>query len=46
MVRISTVGYGDITPQTIPGMIVVITLILVTLVLLPGLVSDVQENLR
>ncbi|KAL2913073.1 hypothetical protein HK105_207418 [Polyrhizophydium stewartii] len=46
IITISTVGYGDITPNTVAGQVVVIVMILVSIVVLPGLVSDVQEKLK
>ena len=46
VITISTVGYGDITPTTIVSQLLVVCMILVSLVLIPGLVSDVQENFK
>ncbi|KAJ3036872.1 hypothetical protein HK097_003685 [Rhizophlyctis rosea] len=40
---VSTVGYGDITAITIPGRVVVILLILASLMVLPGLISNTIE---
>ncbi|KAJ3273769.1 hypothetical protein HDV01_003896 [Terramyces sp. JEL0728] len=45
-ITITTVGYGDITPQTIPGQVVIILLIIAGITIIPGLVADMQESLK
>ncbi|KAL7315601.1 hypothetical protein PS15m_004798 [Mucor circinelloides] len=46
MVTLSTVGYGDITPNTQASRIVMMLLIIIALSVLPGLVTDVSDTLR
>ncbi|KAI8923981.1 hypothetical protein BC831DRAFT_12792 [Entophlyctis helioformis] len=46
MITMSTVGYGDVTPKTIPGQVLVVIMILVAIIVLPGLINDVTENFR
>jgi hypothetical protein len=46
VITMSTVGYGEITPKTAPGKLVIVLLIFAGLALLPGLVSDLQETLK
>ncbi|KAK9762490.1 hypothetical protein K7432_011717, partial [Basidiobolus ranarum] len=46
IITVSTVGYGDISPSSIPGKFVVIFLIIVVLTILPGLISDTLETLN
>ncbi|KAF1802860.1 hypothetical protein FB192DRAFT_1447653 [Mucor lusitanicus] len=46
MVTLSTVGYGDITPNTQASRIVMMLLIVIALSVLPGLVTDVSDTLR
>ncbi|KAG2190906.1 hypothetical protein INT46_006667 [Mucor plumbeus] len=46
MVTLSTVGYGDITPNTQASRIVMMLLIVIALAVLPGLVTDVSDTLR
>ncbi|ORX63770.1 hypothetical protein K493DRAFT_322074 [Basidiobolus meristosporus CBS 931.73] len=43
---VSTVGYGDIVPKSIPAKFVVILLIVVVLTILPGLISGMLETLN
>ncbi|TPX44523.1 hypothetical protein SeMB42_g01752 [Synchytrium endobioticum] len=45
-ITMSTVGYGDITPHTIPSRWVVICLIVVALAVLPGLISSLVDALK
>ncbi|KAJ3273634.1 potassium channel, sub T, member 2 [Terramyces sp. JEL0728] len=46
VITMSTVGYGDIVPKTIPGQLVVILLIFAGITLLPGLASDLTETIK
>lgn len=46
MVAMSTVGFGDITPQTEAGRCVIIGLILCSVAALPSLVAGVLDTLR
>ncbi|KAI8052598.1 calcium-activated BK potassium channel alpha subunit-domain-containing protein [Gilbertella persicaria] len=46
MVTLSTVGYGDITPNTQGSRIVMMLLIVIALSVLPVLISDVLDTLR
>ncbi|KAG0194933.1 potassium channel, sub T, member 2 [Apophysomyces sp. BC1034] len=46
MVTLSTVGYGDITPNTQASRLVMMALIGVSLAVLPRLLTDVLETLR
>ncbi|KAI8884052.1 voltage-gated potassium channel [Backusella circina FSU 941] len=46
MVTLSTVGYGEITPNTEASRIVMMLLIILALAVLPGLLSDVSETIR
>ncbi|ORX93957.1 hypothetical protein K493DRAFT_261892 [Basidiobolus meristosporus CBS 931.73] len=46
IITVSTVGYGDISPSSIPGKFVVICLIIVVLTILPGLISDTIDTLN
>jgi hypothetical protein len=46
VITTSTVGYGDITPKTVPGKLVIVLLIFTGISFLPGLVSDLQETLK
>lgn len=43
---VSTVGYGDIVPTSLPGKYLVIVLILVSLAVVPGLISSTVETLN
>ncbi|KAI8979379.1 hypothetical protein BDF20DRAFT_974315 [Mycotypha africana] len=45
MVTLSTVGYGDISPSTPQSRIVMMLLIIMTVSVLPGLVTDVVDTL-
>ncbi|KAJ3396427.1 hypothetical protein HDU92_003049 [Lobulomyces angularis] len=45
VITISTVGYGDLAPVSIPGRITVCCLIIVSLGIIPGLVSEVVDTL-
>jgi hypothetical protein len=44
VITITTVGYGDITPSSAPGQIVIIIMIFSALVYLPGLIADMQST--
>ncbi|KAJ3299618.1 hypothetical protein HK104_008211 [Borealophlyctis nickersoniae] len=44
IITVATVGYGDIAPTSIAGRVVVIVLILVSLIILPGLISSTVET--
>ncbi|KAJ3389880.1 hypothetical protein HDU92_000825 [Lobulomyces angularis] len=46
VITISTVGYGDVSPVSTPGRIAVMVLIIVSLGVIPGLVSDVVDTLQ
>ncbi|KAI9470065.1 MAG: hypothetical protein EXX96DRAFT_588656 [Benjaminiella poitrasii] len=46
MVTLSTVGYGDITPNTQASRLVMMMLIVIALSILPGLIGDVLDTLR
>ncbi|CAO3675660.1 unnamed protein product [Rhizopus microsporus] len=46
MVTLSTVGYGDITPDNQWSRVVMMLLIVIALVVLPGLISDVCDTLQ
>ncbi|KAI8145288.1 calcium-activated BK potassium channel alpha subunit-domain-containing protein [Fennellomyces sp. T-0311] len=46
MVTLSTVGYGDITAQTEASRVVVMLIIVTSLAVLPGLISDVLATVR
>jgi hypothetical protein len=46
VITISTVGYGDITPKTVPGQITIIVLIFAGIAILPALVTDLQESIK
>lgn len=46
VITIATVGYGDITPKSIPGQIVVILLIIGGITIIPALVQDFQGAIR
>ncbi|EGG23735.1 calcium-activated BK potassium channel [Cavenderia fasciculata] len=45
VVTLSTVGYGDVTPQSILGRMLTITMIILTLVYLPLMTSELLHNL-
>ncbi|KAG1448769.1 hypothetical protein G6F56_008849 [Rhizopus delemar] len=46
MVTLSTVGYGDITPQTEGSRVVMMLLIVISLAVLPSLIADALSTLR
>ncbi|KAJ3357026.1 hypothetical protein HDU91_005463 [Kappamyces sp. JEL0680] len=46
VITFSTVGYGDITPHTVPGQFTIIILIFVALAIVPSLVNDVLETIK
>ncbi|CAO3664178.1 unnamed protein product [Rhizopus microsporus] len=46
MVTLSTVGYGDITPQTEGSRVVMMLLIVISLAVLPSLIADALNTLR
>ncbi|KAL7753310.1 hypothetical protein RI367_001085 [Sorochytrium milnesiophthora] len=46
VVTIATVGYGDVTPHSTPGRLVVVATIIIALSAVPSLVSSVIETLK
>lgn len=46
VITMTTVGYGDIVPTTFSGQIVIIILIGAGLVIIPKLVTDLQESIK
>ncbi|OAD70616.1 hypothetical protein PHYBLDRAFT_69548 [Phycomyces blakesleeanus NRRL 1555(-)] len=46
MVTLSTVGYGDITPNTQASRIIMMALIVISLAVLPSLITGVLDTLR
>ena len=40
MITVSTVGYGDFTPSTPSGMIVTMIILIVTIIMVPAMVSE------
>ncbi|KAI8068368.1 hypothetical protein BC940DRAFT_238176 [Gongronella butleri] len=46
MVTLSTVGYGDITPQTEGSRVVMMAIIVISLCVLPSLLADVARTLQ
>lgn len=46
VITTSTVGYGDISPTSIPGRVVVIVLIMIAISILPGLIGDTVSEAR
>ncbi|KAI8615764.1 hypothetical protein BC830DRAFT_263426 [Chytriomyces sp. MP71] len=45
IVTLSTVGYGDVAPETVAGQVVVIGLILVALSVVPSLIAQLVETI-
>ena len=43
MVTVSTVGYGDISPQTVPGRMIIIMMISVFLLQIPVITNKLAE---
>ncbi|KAI8817733.1 uncharacterized protein EV422DRAFT_213864 [Fimicolochytrium jonesii] len=46
VITASTVGYGDVSPKSIPGQFVVIVFIILAISILPGLISQTIETLH
>ena len=46
VITVSTVGYGDISPTSIPGRLLIVILILVSLAVVPGLVTSTVDTLN
>ncbi|KND00276.1 uncharacterized protein SPPG_09209 [Spizellomyces punctatus DAOM BR117] len=46
VITTSTVGYGDISPTSIPGQIVVLVLIMLAISILPGLIARTVETFK
>ncbi|KAG0235620.1 potassium channel, sub T, member 1 [Actinomortierella wolfii] len=46
MITVSTVGYGDITPKSIPSKAVVMVLIIVAIAILPGIIAGTVDTIK
>ncbi|KAI9143121.1 calcium-activated BK potassium channel alpha subunit-domain-containing protein [Paraphysoderma sedebokerense] len=46
MITVSTVGYGDISPSSIAGRVVIILLIIIALSVIPGLIQSTVETVN
>ncbi|KAJ3014222.1 potassium channel, sub T, member 2 [Thoreauomyces humboldtii] len=46
VITASTVGYGDVSPQSIPGKVVVVVFIVLAIAVLPNLISQVMETIQ